>query len=83
MPRWTRTFCSAATLKSPSLLPDGQFRFTVESEPGHRYRTETSPDLAAWEAISTNTVSLPGGMTVSHQVPGGSPQRFFRCVIVP
>jgi hypothetical protein len=83
IPRWTRTFSCVAALKWPALMPDGQFKFTVESEPGHRYRTETSKDLTAWEAVGTNAVSLPDGLNVTNGGAGFGSKQFFRCVPVP
>jgi hypothetical protein len=83
VPRWTRTFSCAVALKLPALLPDGQFKFTVESEPGHRYRTETSYDLATWETIGTNAVSLPGGLSVTNDGCAPVSQKYYGCMPVP
>jgi hypothetical protein len=83
VPRWTRTSSSAPSLKSPALLPDGRFTFILDGEPGYRYRTDGSSDLATWEPLSTNALQLPGGMAVTNPTPADGPMRFFRCVAVP
>ncbi len=83
VPRWTRTFSSAPLLRSPAFLPDGRFRFTVDSEPGHRYRTETSSNLTVWTAIGTNQISVPGGLAITNPASGSTDRMFFRCVAVP
>ncbi len=83
VPRWTRTFSSAAFLETPDLLPDGRFRFTLNGEAGRRNSTEVSSNLVTWESIETNAVGLPGGMAVTNPLQGGLSPRFFRCVTVP
>jgi hypothetical protein len=82
-PRFTWTFPSAPVLSSPALLPNRQFQFILNGELGHRYRIESSANLATWSALSTNTVDLPQGLEISDLMPTDSTSRFYRGSPVP
>lgn len=77
-PRFTRTFSSAPALTSSVLQSNRQFQFTLNGEPGHRYRIESSANLTNWSALSTNTVSLPQGVEITDPMSTNLPQQFYR-----
>ena len=55
----------------------GQFKFTLEVDPGTSYRIETSANLTNWTEI-TNFVGSTRTITITNAVPAGSDNLFFR-----
>jgi hypothetical protein len=70
-------------LSSPALLPNRQFQFILNGEPGRRYRIESSANLTNWTALGTHTVDLPQGVEISDLMPTDSTRRFYRGSPVP
>jgi len=71
-----------ATLISGSLLPDGQFQFTVTGTAGARTLVEFSADLSQWQELAT-VVIAPGGVVVADPQAGTVARRFYRARFQP
>jgi hypothetical protein len=73
-------------LQPPTLVAQGfsggSFRFTVSGAPGQTIVILTSPDLAAWTPVLTNTLTN-ASWTVTDPAAGSLPQRYYRASAVP
>ena len=65
-------------LTNPLRSADGQFTFILRGVPEGRYFIEASTDLAAWVAISTNTLPTSGSLKISDPAASLFSQRFYR-----
>ena len=60
----------------------GQFVFRLLGDAGVPYIVQTSPDLAAWSAISTNTIA-GGGLNITNPIMPAPPSKFWRALWKP
>jgi hypothetical protein len=54
----------------------------LQGQPGTPYVIQSSPDLATWNSVSTNTLT-GGSLSVNVPVPTGASAQFFRAVWLP
>jgi len=59
---------------------DGQFAFSVAGEIGENFAVQSSPDLAHWITVTTNTLA---GSNASYVLPAGASTQFYRAALSP
>jgi hypothetical protein len=90
MPNWTPRASNQAGMPPPSqvvsvmLEPDGNLSFAFSAIPGRTYQVEYKSDLAApaWLPLGPNRTAATPTITVTDFLDG-SPQRFYRTVLLP
>ncbi len=69
--------------QTASISPDGsQIVLQLQGQTGVPYVIQSSPDLVAWTAVSTNS-SLAGTMSITNSVNPSVPAQFWRAVWQP
>lgn len=66
-----------ASLTAPVVLPNGQFRLTVQGIAGQAYATEVSSDFLSWSALATN-VAPANTFNVTDTTATNVLRRFYR-----
>jgi probable HAF family extracellular repeat protein len=72
-------------LSSPIMLPNGQFRLTVEGIPGQRFVMQSSTNLAdgtSWVFLATNTLTGTSTNFTDQGAPGW-PWHCYRALLLP
>jgi hypothetical protein len=62
--------------------PGSEIVLQIQGQPGLSYVVQSSPDLANWTDVSTNT-SVAGAMSVTNTIPSGAGREFWRAVWRP
>ena len=70
-----------AALAVPSLR-SGQLQLRLQGQPGTPYILQSSPDLATWTSIATNTL-IGNTLTITNQISPGSTHEFYRAIWQP
>jgi hypothetical protein len=70
-----------AKLSVPSLR-SGQLQLRLQGQPGTPYIIQSSPDLATWTSIATNTLT-GNTLTITNQTSPSSPNEFYRAIWQP
>jgi hypothetical protein len=73
---------AAPTLTAISGQPPGQFVFQLNGQASVRYYIQSSPDLANWTTVATNTLSS-NTLLVTNPIPSASQMQFWRAVWLP
>ena len=69
-------------LSNPQSLAGGKFSFVLTGTPSAAYAIQTSTNLTAWVAFSTNTLPVSGVLQITNP-PTAFSQRYFRAVRIP
>jgi hypothetical protein len=65
-------------MEAPTLLEDGQFRFTISGQPSTTYQIEGSEDFQTWESLGTIQTGPEGSATFTDATSPGKAHRFYR-----